>query len=107
MSTLLVASTGGHLKQLTRLAPRMPDIRDGVTWFTHSDRPERSDCSREQDVIDAHPTEIARLRGDRPQHAAGDTVVKRNRFSRVVSTGSGIALSIMPIARIAASRATT
>lgn len=98
MSTLLVASSGGHLKQLTRLAPRIPDICDGVTWFVYSDD-QSSRLLAGQEMIEAHFTESRDYRAIARNARLAARVVRRSRFSRVISTGSGIALSVMPVAR--------
>lgn len=96
MSTLLVAATGGHLGELVRLEPRLP--RDGEpTWVTFAS-PQADELLAGRRVVHAHYT--------RPR---GHVAVARNvplarrllrggSFDRVVSTGSGVALSFLPLA---------
>ena len=95
--TLLVASSGGHLKQLQRLARRIPNLDDAV-WFTYPTDQSRSLLAGER-VIESHPTETRDYVGIARNAALAMRLMRRDRFARVVSTGSGIALSILPIAR--------
>jgi hypothetical protein len=90
--TLLVAATGGHLSQLVRLEPRL-GLAGEPTWVTF-DTAQSRELLAGRDVVHAHYT--------RPRDLAA---VARNvpialrllrRHDRVVSTGSGIALSFLP-----------
>ena len=40
---LLVANAGGHLSQLVRLYPRLPDLGPRPVWVT-SENPQRAPC---------------------------------------------------------------
>jgi UDP-N-acetylglucosamine transferase subunit ALG13 len=96
VSTLLVTSTGGHLAELVRLAPRLP-LDGPVTWVTFDTtqarlllRGERVECLRytkSRDVagvVSNLPVARRLLSGD---------------VRRVISNGAAIALSVIPQAR--------
>jgi len=93
MTTLLLATTGGHLQQLAELARRL-DVEPAV-WVTHANEQSRSLLAGHDvvyvpyvrphqalDVMRCLPT-AHRLRTER-------------RITRVISTGSGIALGYLP-----------
>ena len=96
MRTLLVAATGGHLSQLVRLEPRL-GLTGEPTWVTF-DTPQSRELLAGREVVHARYT--------RPRDYAS---VARNvplavrllrSHERVVSTGSGIALSFLPQAAL-------
>jgi UDP-N-acetylglucosamine--N-acetylmuramyl-(pentapeptide) pyrophosphoryl-undecaprenol N-acetylglucosamine transferase len=96
VSTLLVAATGGHLSQLVRLEPRL-GLTGEPTWVTF-DTAQSRELLAGRDVVHARYT--------RPRDYAA---VARNlplalrllrRHDRVISTGSGIALSFLPQAAL-------
>jgi UDP-N-acetylglucosamine transferase subunit ALG13 len=96
--TLLVASAGGHLKQLTRLVPRIPDLGDNLTWLTYPT--DQSDSLLAgQTVIAAHLLESRDYRAVARNMWLAARLLRQGRFDRVVTTGSGIALSVLPVAR--------
>jgi UDP-N-acetylglucosamine--N-acetylmuramyl-(pentapeptide) pyrophosphoryl-undecaprenol N-acetylglucosamine transferase len=94
VTTLFVATTGGHLTQLDSLASRIPPHEDSV-WVTHANEQSRSMLAdrdvefvpyvRVRNVSDVLRC-IPRARG----------LMKRRKLSRAVSTGSGIALGYLP-----------
>ncbi|TML81128.1 MAG: glycosyl transferase family 28 [Actinobacteria bacterium] len=97
MRTILVTATGGHLTELVRLRPRL-GLEEPPTWVTpESDqtrtllRGERIVAAR--NVIPRDHTAVAR---NLPLawRLLGDGEAKR-----VISNGSGIALSFLPLAR--------
>jgi UDP-N-acetylglucosamine transferase subunit ALG13 len=100
LSTLLVASAGGHLKQLLRLAPRIPQLDRDVVWVTYRTSQSESLLAGQR-VVFGRPLESRDYAGvaanmwlaARLFHQQGD------RFARVISTGSAIALSFIPVAR--------
>jgi UDP-N-acetylglucosamine--N-acetylmuramyl-(pentapeptide) pyrophosphoryl-undecaprenol N-acetylglucosamine transferase len=96
--TLLVASSGGHLQQLHRLVPRMPGLSSDLTWVTYPTEQSRSLLAG-QCVVDAHLIESRDYRGIALNAWLAAGLLRRQRFSRVVSTGSAIALSFLPVAR--------
>ena len=97
-STLLVASTGGHLAQLHRLRPRLDGVPERVVWVTFDTPQSRSLLAGER----VHYVPLVEPRDLK-------TVLRNMRFARrlfkqhdvraVVSTGSGVALSFLPLAR--------
>jgi UDP-N-acetylglucosamine--N-acetylmuramyl-(pentapeptide) pyrophosphoryl-undecaprenol N-acetylglucosamine transferase len=95
--TLLVASTGGHLTQLIALAPRITDL-GRTTWVTFESPQSRSLLS-DQDVEFVPylgPRGYRSLMNNLPRAVR---VLRRRRPTRVVSTGAGIALAYLPLAR--------
>lgn len=104
---LACSSAGGHFTQLVGLVDRIPDVAD-VTWVTY-------DAGLAEDLLAA-----AGRSGDRVVHApyaAPRDVVNMARDGRVVrrvlresdhdlaiSTGAGIAVAALPLARLAGVR---
>jgi UDP-N-acetylglucosamine--N-acetylmuramyl-(pentapeptide) pyrophosphoryl-undecaprenol N-acetylglucosamine transferase len=98
VSVLLVASTGGHLKQLHRLRDRIPLIGDAPLWVTFDSPQSRSLLEGEQVVYVRYtgsrdPLNVLR------NAVVGERVLRRGDFRTVVSTGSAVALSFFPLAR--------
>jgi UDP-N-acetylglucosamine--N-acetylmuramyl-(pentapeptide) pyrophosphoryl-undecaprenol N-acetylglucosamine transferase len=97
MTTLLVCSAGGHLKQLHRLLPRL-GLND-VMWMTYDSGLSRSLLEGENVVfIDAaEPRQVKPLVKSAPRiHAA----FRHHFIERVVSTGASPALAVFPHARL-------
>lgn len=98
MTTLLVAATGGHLKQLHLLHRRMPDIQGPFEWVTF-DRPQSRSLLADERV---HYVPYIGQR-DPSNTALGfrqaAAIVRRGRVRTVVSTGSAIALPYLSVAR--------
>lgn len=98
MTTLLVASLGGHLKELHRLRPRIDAVREDVMWVTFDSEQSRSMLASERATY---------LRSIEPRDYVGLlrnlspalTLLRRENITNVISTGSGIALAILPQAR--------
>ena len=99
MTTLLVATTGGHLVQLVELAPRLPGSGADRLWVTFDTPQSRSLLAgeavrfipfiRERDVLGvARGTAICRQ------------LFKEVAIDAVVSTGSAIALAFLPYAAL-------
>ncbi|MBF6620079.1 MAG: glycosyl transferase family 28 [Patulibacter sp.] len=100
MSTLLVASTGGHLAQLHALWPRIRNHADErVLWVTFNQPQSRSLLQNQQvEYLRYVPPRGAReiaLNAARARQ-----ILAEFKPSRVISTGSGIALAVMPVARL-------
>jgi len=100
VSTLLVSSVGGHLSQLHRLLPRLQGISAERRWVTF-DTPQSRSLLNGEDVIYldyAGPRDIRTL----SRHAllARRLFSGRHPYSEVISTGSGIALSFLPLGRL-------
>jgi UDP-N-acetylglucosamine--N-acetylmuramyl-(pentapeptide) pyrophosphoryl-undecaprenol N-acetylglucosamine transferase len=97
--TLLVASTGGHLDELVRLAPRFSPCASDVEWVTHPG-PQAEDLLRGQRV---HLVPYVAPRDVR--HAAMNLIpalriLRRGHWDRVVTTGAGVALPFVAVARM-------
>ena len=98
MTTIFVASIGGHLTQLTQLAPRLEGIsRGGAIWVTHDSPQSRSLLAgehvefvpyiKERDIVGVARASV---------HAA--KLIRRYNVDSVVSTGSAIALAYLGVA---------
>lgn len=98
MTTMLVASTGGHLNELVRLAPRFLEPGEDVLWVTN-------ETVQSTSLLAGRPVAFVPYAGSRnvgvtARNAVPATaLLRRLRPDRVVSTGSGIALSFLPPAR--------
>lgn len=99
---LAVASGGGHFKQLVRLIPRFRDVAS-VTWVTH-------DTGLAEDLLatagrDGEPLVYVPYAAPRDlRNLTLDAVEVRRLLRRdpqdlVVSTGAGIAATVLPMAR--------
>lgn len=97
MSTLLVASAGGHLSELHELAPRL-SLAGDVHWATFETDQSRSLLEGEQVhyVPDNPPRDVAGMLANTARAAR---LLRRHRFDQVISTGAGIALSFLPAAQ--------
>jgi UDP-N-acetylglucosamine--N-acetylmuramyl-(pentapeptide) pyrophosphoryl-undecaprenol N-acetylglucosamine transferase len=96
--TLFVAATGGHLMQLTRLAPRIATLGRPL-WVTFDSRQSRSLLAGE-DVLFVpmtKPRDFRNVVGNLP-HAR--RILDAHNIVEVVSTGSAVALSFLPLARL-------
>lgn len=94
MKLLLVASTGGHLAELVRLSKRW-HLAPGSTWVTFDTPQSRSLLAGEPVLYLPYiaPRDLgAVLKGA----LAFRKLFKGLRFDAVVSTGAGIALSVLP-----------
>jgi UDP-N-acetylglucosamine--N-acetylmuramyl-(pentapeptide) pyrophosphoryl-undecaprenol N-acetylglucosamine transferase len=97
--TLLVASSGGHLSQLHALAPRIPGLSTGArTWVTF-DTPQSRSLLEGEDVVYVKYTAPRDWRNAALNLLPAWKLLKRGRFTHVVSTGSAIALTFLPLAR--------
>ena len=95
---MLAASTGGHLDQLIRLRPRLGELGQDVVWATFDTPQSRSRLDGEAVVFvpPIAPRDYGTLaRSVQPARR----ILREHGVEAVVSTGSGIALSFMPIAR--------
>ena len=98
MTTLLVASSGGHLRQLHRLRPRLP-FDDDYVWVTFSGPQSRALLTHESVIHLRYvgPRDASAIVANLP---AARRIIRRTRAQRVLSTGAGIALSVLPQARL-------
>lgn len=97
-TALLVAATGGHLAQLVRLRPRLTAL-DGlrVVWATF-DTPQSRALLRGEDVVYVRFTASRDLTNVLVNSVQARRILREVDPSLVVSTGSAIALSFLPLA---------
>ena len=98
MTTLFVATTGGHLTQLDSLASRIPPNgapHEDAVWVTHANEQSRS-------MLAGREVEFVPYVGVRNVPDVlrcipyARRLMKRRKVTRAVSTGSGIALGYLP-----------
>jgi UDP-N-acetylglucosamine--N-acetylmuramyl-(pentapeptide) pyrophosphoryl-undecaprenol N-acetylglucosamine transferase len=90
MTTLLVASTGGHLAELHDLAPRL-----GITdrrWVTF-DSPQSRSLLDGEDVVHVPPATSRDAVGAVRDLLVANRMFRQDRYERVVSTGASVALA--------------
>jgi UDP-N-acetylglucosamine transferase subunit ALG13 len=96
MTTLLVATTGGHLTQLFDVAGRLPeDNGGGRVWCTHENAQSRSLLAGE-DVEWIPYIGVKDVPGVLRSTKVAHRLLKQRGVHRAVSTGSGIALAFLP-----------
>ncbi|MBN1091268.1 glycosyl transferase family 28 [Blastococcus sp. TML/M2B] len=94
MSTLFLATTGGHLEQLVSLAARVPEEGPAV-WVTHENEQSRALLAG-RDTVFVPYVRVGEV-GDVARCVPTARRLLRTRsFTRAVSTGSGIALGYLP-----------
>lgn len=98
MTTLLVASAGGHLKQLHRLRPRIADLGTDVIWVTWENAQTRSLLADEQVVYvrETAPRDAVTILRNTDKAFA---VLRKHRIRALVSTGSQVVIPFIAMAR--------
>lgn len=100
MSTLLVCSVGGHLAELHSLVGRMQDLGEQRLWVTFDTAQSRSVLADEE-VLFVSYTGPRDLRSVARHTASARRLFNASfDFDTVISTGSGIALSFLPLGRL-------
>ncbi|HKR49839.1 MAG TPA: glycosyltransferase [Pseudonocardiaceae bacterium] len=94
MTTLFVATTGGHLTQLDSLATRISPNGDSV-WVTHANEQSRSMLA-DRDVEFVPYVGVRSVPDVLRCIPDARRLMARRKLTRVVSTGSGIALGYLP-----------
>jgi UDP-N-acetylglucosamine transferase subunit ALG13 len=93
----LVASSGGHLKELHVLRPRL-SLGTRIEWVTFDTPQARSLLAGER--VHFVPIIAPRhLKGLLCSLPAAWRILRAGRYGRVFSTGSGVALAFLPLAR--------
>jgi UDP-N-acetylglucosamine--N-acetylmuramyl-(pentapeptide) pyrophosphoryl-undecaprenol N-acetylglucosamine transferase len=98
LSTLLVASTGGHLKELHHLHRRLAGIGGPFRWVTF-------DTPQSRSLLDGEAVDFVPFVGGRDPANVTRNLVSARRIlrqgdvTRVVSTGSAVALPFFGVAR--------
>ena len=90
MTTLLVASTGGHLAELHDLVPRL-GVGDR-RWVTF-DSPQSRSLLAGEDVVHVPPATTRDLAGAVQDLIVARQMFRRERYERVISTGASIAMA--------------
>lgn len=95
---VFVAAGGGHLAELHALAPRLVSPGERTVWVTEDTPQARSLLSGEHVVFTpaVKPRGYRNLAGNVPEAAH---ILRGDDVRRVVSTGAGIALAFLPMAR--------
>lgn len=89
MTTLLVASTGGHLAELHDLAPRL-DVGDDRCWVTF-DVPQSRSLLDGEEVIHVPYATSRDLVGAFRDFVVATKLLSRRKVSRIISTGASVA----------------
>ena len=98
MTTLLVASTGGHLKQLHRLRRRLSGIDGPVRWATF-------DTPQSRSLLQGEAVDFVHFVGGRdPGNVLrnvplAERILRQNKIDTIVSTGSAMALPFFALGR--------
>jgi UDP-N-acetylglucosamine transferase subunit ALG13 len=95
---LAVASTGGHLDQLHQLVPRLRPAPSAVEWVTF-DTPQSRSLLAGEPVHFVRPVDTREAGNLALSLRPAGRILRRGGWSAVVSTGSGIALAYLPLAR--------
>ncbi len=99
MTTLLVASTGGHLKQLHSLHPRLTHLEGPIRWATF-------DTPQSRSLLASSDVDFVPFVGGRDPRAVARNlpiarrILRDHDVSQVVSTGSAVALPFFTAARM-------
>ena len=94
MTTLFLATTGGHLEQLVSLAARIPPDGPEV-WVTHENDQSRSLLSG-RDTVFVPYVRVGKVRDVAGCLPTTHRLLRERSLTRTVSTGSGIALGYLP-----------
>jgi UDP-N-acetylglucosamine transferase subunit ALG13 len=98
VTTLLVASTGGHLKQLHQLHDRLSGVSGPFCWATFDTPQSRSLLAGE--VVDFVPFVGGRDPGSVGRNFVhAGRILKRRQVRTIVSTGSAVALPFFALGR--------
>jgi UDP-N-acetylglucosamine--N-acetylmuramyl-(pentapeptide) pyrophosphoryl-undecaprenol N-acetylglucosamine transferase len=99
LSTLLVASTGGHLKQLHRLHGRLSGVEGPFRWATF-------DTPQSRSLLEGEDVDFVHFVGGRDPRSVlrnvplVDRILRRNEIDRIFSTGSAMALPFFALGRL-------
>ena len=99
MTTMLVASSGGHFTQLAELWPRIEGVDKNCVWVTF-DSPQTRSMLRDQQVEYVpyiRPRGLASVLRNVPQ---AFRLIKKYNVDTVISTGSAIALAYLPYSAV-------
>ncbi len=92
--TLLVASTGGHLKQLERISNRLEGVPDRHLWVTFDTAQSRS-LLEGREVVFVRHTHSRDVAGAVANVRPAERLLRGHDVGAIVSTGAAVALSFM------------
>jgi len=96
MRTLFVSTDGGHLSELVAIADRLsPELVDGAVWACIDSAQSRSILEHKQSVFVPN-VQTRDLLGVLKSLPIAHKLQREWKFTQVISTGSGIALSYLP-----------
>ena len=98
VTTLLVASGGGHLKQLVELAPRLRGVDDDFLWVTWRS-PQSESLLADEKVVFVRPTRPRDPIGVSKNFDFAWRLIRRRDVGAVVTTGSQIVLPFLVVGR--------
>jgi len=98
VQTLMVAGAGGHLEELHLLRPRLVGISNRVTWVT-ADTPQSRGLLGDEDRIFIPKAMPHDVKATITTTGRALSVLRRNRWDQVVSTGSLPAVPFLTVAR--------
>jgi UDP-N-acetylglucosamine--N-acetylmuramyl-(pentapeptide) pyrophosphoryl-undecaprenol N-acetylglucosamine transferase len=98
MTALLVATSGGHLRQLHELRPRLPGAEHAV-WFT-LDTPQSRSLLAGEEVVHGTIVEPRAVLGNLRSAAQAHKLLSSRRFDLAVSTGASLAVATLPQAAL-------
>jgi len=99
VSTVLVASTGGHLSELLELSKRLPGLEPPMRWITFP-------TPQSEALLEGASVAWARYTGQRDYAGIARNlplahrVLDPDEVSTVISTGAAVALSFLPLATL-------
>ena len=99
MKALLVANTGGHLKELVHLRPRLPFAEGEDVWVTF-DHPQSRSLLAGRRVVFVTESPSRDLGAAARNLAPAIQLLRQERFDVAVSTGAALAASFLPLARL-------
>jgi UDP-N-acetylglucosamine transferase subunit ALG13 len=97
MTAILVAATGGHLAQLAQLESRIAGLDADRLWITF-DGPQSRSLLRDRPVTFIPSIEERDVKGVLRGALFANRLFRTRDVSAVISTGSGVALSFLPVA---------
>jgi UDP-N-acetylglucosamine transferase subunit ALG13 len=99
MTALLIAATGGHLAQLDRLSPRIPGVDDDSVWVTF-DSPQSRSLLKDRNHLFVSYSGPRDLPTAIKNSSSAARIIRRVKPDLLVSTGSAIAVSFLPVGRL-------
>ncbi len=96
MPTLFVATAGGHLSQLTEIAKRLPNDGDDIQIWASNDHAQSRSLFKDKNAVFVPEVNERDVLGALRCIPVAHRLHKEHHFTRVVSTGSAIAVGYLP-----------